>query len=156
MLAKSAKLTNYKEFRLDDTYEIRCWTYETRYSWGHYAEVREHGHNIVDEKYTYYNRTWESYTYQSIIHSLIGKAKLPKEFKDIADSIGNGNVRQELKVMGGIVAMAGLLQPEQSNDAKIKALELVTGGQVTRPEDWDELTEETKSFRLKKALEVLN
>lgn len=152
MLSKNAKLTAYKEFILDDTYTVECNTYETRYSWGHYAKLVKNGYVIDESKFTYYNRTWEAYTYQSIIHSLLDKNKL-SHLKYRADEIGEGNVKRELKQLGAIVAMAGIIG---TPDTQVKALETATGGAVEKPDNWNGLSEEEKEKRLDKVLEVLN
>lgn len=55
-------------------YNIYCYTYETAASWGHNATIFDQKKEIATDKVRYYNRTWESYTYQSIILSTITKA----------------------------------------------------------------------------------
>jgi len=52
-----------------------CEYYETRNSWGHRGRVLYNNHDIgVTCKIRYYNRTWECYTYQSLLLKLIRKA----------------------------------------------------------------------------------
>lgn len=51
--------------------DISAWYWETRYSWGHTAEVSVNYHTVSRAKFRYYNRTWESYRYQSVIHSAL-------------------------------------------------------------------------------------
>ena len=157
MLSKTSKFSNRKQFVLDDVYTVECTVFESRYSWGHYAVLYKNGTAIEDEKYTYYNRTWESYTYQSVIHGILSRAKLPAKYRTLADEIGSGNVKQELKSLGAVVALAGLIQtdPAKANEAQVKALEIATGGAVQRPADWDTLSEEEKQVRLNKAVSVL-
>ena len=43
-------------------------------SWGHKA-VLKFGYQEFSEKITYYNRTWERYQYESVVHSVIYKVK---------------------------------------------------------------------------------
>jgi hypothetical protein len=157
MISKNAKFSNYKTFELADGYSIDCKSYETRYSWGHIATLLKDEQEIDECKFTYYNRTWESYTFESIIHSLITKHKLPESYKTLADEIGKGNTRHELKNLGALVAFAGILQtePDKANEAQIKTLEIATGGAIERPSDWDTLSEEEKSRRIKEAVSVL-
>ena len=50
-----------------------CQYYETRNSWGHRGHVMGIGLNCLDTKRRYYNRTWESYTYQSLLFDLLDK-----------------------------------------------------------------------------------
>ena len=157
MLSKKAKLSNEKTF-IAGGHIFECSTYKSPYSWGHYVEVYSDDYRRIDDlKCTYYNRTWESYCYQSILHEALRRNGLD-EYKKEIDAKGTGNVKQELKAMGGIVAMAGLLQdnPKDKNDRELKALELVSGGLVTRPDDWETLTTEDQAKRLAKAKELLN
>lgn len=52
-----------------------CEYYETRNSWGHKGRILYNGHDInVTSKIRYYNRTWECYTYQSLLFQLIRQA----------------------------------------------------------------------------------
>ncbi len=52
--------------------ELNAWYYETRSSWGHKAYISGHiGDsycNRNDFKHIYYNRTWECYRFQSVLH----------------------------------------------------------------------------------------
>lgn len=50
-----------------------CEYYETRNSWGHRGHVMGIGLNCLDTKRRYYNRTWECYTYQSLLFDLLDK-----------------------------------------------------------------------------------
>lgn len=53
-------------------YEIVAYSYETRNSWGHKATLIHNGtHELNRYKITYYNRTWETYQYQSVIQSVL-------------------------------------------------------------------------------------
>lgn len=48
-----------------------CNTWETRYSWGHQADLYIDDEKINTSKCTYYNRTWESYQYQSVMKNCL-------------------------------------------------------------------------------------
>lgn len=54
---------------------FNCEYYETRNSWGHRGEVRipTQCSGVVKDKIKYYNRTWERYTYQSLLLRLLDK-----------------------------------------------------------------------------------
>ena len=46
--------------------------WETRYSWGHTATVTNtYGDVLASAKYRYYNRTWEAYRFQSVLHAAL-------------------------------------------------------------------------------------
>lgn len=47
--------------------------WETRYSWGHTAEVWAGCEKMATAKMRYYNRTWEEYRFQSVIHEALYK-----------------------------------------------------------------------------------
>ena len=56
-------------------YVFRCWYYETRTSWGHWCEVLDDNYNTICKcRIRYYNRTWEAYTFQSVILQAVEKA----------------------------------------------------------------------------------
>jgi hypothetical protein len=63
--------------------DIKVWYYETRTSWGHKAEICGHyGDNYVskhDFKNIYYNRTWENYRFQSVLHRAFYECGLSKK-----------------------------------------------------------------------------
>jgi len=45
--------------------------WETRYSWGHEAYIMLGCTQVAYAKYRYYNRTWESYRFQSVLHGVV-------------------------------------------------------------------------------------
>ena len=53
-------------------FKIVAYSYETRNSWGHKAYlVNDNNRTLNEYKITYYNRTWETYQYQSVIKSVL-------------------------------------------------------------------------------------
>lgn len=50
-----------------------CEYYETRNSWGHRGYVMGIGSDTLKAKRVYLNRTWECYTYQSLLFNLLDK-----------------------------------------------------------------------------------
>lgn len=62
------------EFNIDDNISIDCWTYETRYSWGHKATLYISGYPVKEFKIVYYNRTWEAYQFQSMLYHIADRA----------------------------------------------------------------------------------
>lgn len=143
-------------FQITDNIRIKAEYYETRYSWGHKAWLYFDGQEVDYKKITYYNRTWESYQFQSIVHNLIDKscsiAKDKKqEYKAIADEIGSGKVRKDLKNIGMIAKLGSIFGATQkeSNDWKTRMLiaGLADKGLIM-PEDWDTLGEDEKERRL--------
>lgn len=148
MLSKRAKLSNEQTFELGE-YTITAWGYDSPYSWGHYAKLYKGDSQIDEAKYTYYNRTWETYKYQSIVHGILGKNKLSGLSK-LADQLGETGVREELKKLSGLVRMGQLMGVDGA-----KVLEIATNGQVNRPEEWETLPEEEREKRLSRVINLL-
>lgn len=46
---------------------LDAYSWSTRYSWGHTAELTVDGVNKVTCKIRYLNRTWEAYQYQAVL-----------------------------------------------------------------------------------------
>ena len=66
----------WKHNKKIDLITVNAWTYETRYSWGHKCNVETIIDNEYDYDYSkivYYNRTWETYRFQSVIHKSLRK-----------------------------------------------------------------------------------
>ena len=60
-----------------DKLDFVCNYYETRNSWGHKGYIIDRDNPYGDKKITgrirYYNRTWERYTYESLLYYMIDK-----------------------------------------------------------------------------------
>lgn len=53
-------------------FSIVAYSYENSHNWGHKATLLHNGtHELNKYKITYYNRTWETYRYQSVIKSVL-------------------------------------------------------------------------------------
>ena len=68
------ELADRFQFDLSDV-QFQCEYYETRNSWGHKAVAIDvpTSTTLAHDKIRYYNRTWECYTYQSILRDLVRK-----------------------------------------------------------------------------------
>ena len=64
------EIFRFKEKSLKD-YSIACEYWETSRAWGHRAILMYNGHDILETKVRYYNRTWEMYTFQSCMSRLL-------------------------------------------------------------------------------------
>ncbi len=62
-----------KYFRKETTYEFVCECWQNSYAWGHKATMFINGYGCQVNKIRYYNRTWEMWTYQSVISGAIYK-----------------------------------------------------------------------------------
>lgn len=59
--------------------------WETSYSWGHKTTLIRNGYDYGTHKVRYYNRTWESYTYQTCMYGAIETIK-EEELQRFIDS----------------------------------------------------------------------
>jgi len=76
-------------FNLNNEYNIVCNWENTRYGFRHLATLHRNGFSIAKAKVCYYNRTWESYEFESVLLRIIDenftgreKEKFIKKFKD--------------------------------------------------------------------------
>ena len=158
--------SNQKTFKLSDSVSIDCETYETRYSWGHKAYLIINGSQEGYKKATYYNRTWESYTYQSVLFSLIESVNnklISKEDKAKYQSmIKNDSFSQDKDALKSVamVAMMGDIfgkTQKESNDWKARMLKAgLSNKGLIMPEDWESLSENDKQARLDGVIKTLN
>lgn len=87
-------MDNFKTFKINDTYTIICETSKTRNGFKHTAHLLRNNQDTGEKvKINYINRTWETYTYQSVINKLISSSKIEElaKIKDLWDKINKGN-----------------------------------------------------------------
>lgn len=60
-------------YRINDELTIGCESQGTRYGFRHLATLFRNGREISKAKVCYYNRTWECYEFDSVMHSLAEK-----------------------------------------------------------------------------------
>jgi hypothetical protein len=58
-------------FNLDKIYNVVCNSEPTRYGFRHLATLHKAGFSIAKAKVCYYNRTWESYEFESVLLRII-------------------------------------------------------------------------------------
>ena len=81
-------------FHLSKNCNVSCRSEKTRYGFRHLAVLYKNGFSVARSKACYYNRTWESYTFQSVVHSVISSYFSPQlagKYKKKADALGSGN-----------------------------------------------------------------
>lgn len=57
----------------NNTYEFINEYWETHNAWGHKTNLLKNGKEIATNKVRYYNRTWESYEYQTCMRGCLDK-----------------------------------------------------------------------------------
>lgn len=159
-----AKRSNYKTFRLDEHVSIDCNYYETRYSWGHEAELSIDGHVIKYKKITYQNRTWEAYTYQTILRSVVDDCKqFDKNTREkYQKTIENQSFSQDKDMLKSVAMVAKLGElltnnKKEANDWKARMLRAgLENKGLIMPDDWEALSEEDKTKRLDGVISLLS
>jgi hypothetical protein len=74
-------------FNLNNEYSIVCNYQNTRYGFRHLATLHKNGYEIAKDKICYYNRTWESFEYESILKRIIKTNFTDKQQQDFLDTI---------------------------------------------------------------------
>ena len=146
-------------FTLPDDFIIVCRSEGTRYGFRHLAELTHNGRGVAKDKACYYNRTWESYTFATVIHGVIDKyfdEVTAKAYKEIVDKKARGEVEESFKMIGAIAKLGELFTdtPEEQNKWKRRMLAAGLPG-LDFPEDFDGLSEEEKEIRLNKVIDEL-
>ena len=73
------QIFEYKNFKIVGD------TFSNSQSWGHTAVVFKDNYELSKSKIRYYNRTWERYTYQSVILDALYDAIKSRQSRLIAD-----------------------------------------------------------------------
>ena len=58
-------------FNLDSSHIVVCETKNTRNGFKHVATLCRDGYNIATAKANYFNRTWESFTYETVLKKIV-------------------------------------------------------------------------------------
>ena len=146
-------------FRLNAQYNIYCRSEKTRYGFRHLAELCLGGCVVEKSKACYYNRTWESYEYQSVIHALLQKyfpSGRASRFMKKLDAMATGAINRRFGTVAAVAKLGDLLcsKPEEKNAWKKRMLGTVSG--VDFPDDFDALPEEEKQKRLDGAITAIS
>lgn len=73
-----------KIFRINDEFSVVCEYQNTRTGFRHVATLCIDGTGYDEAKCTYQNRTWERYTYESVLQKLFEKCKDGKRMDEMA------------------------------------------------------------------------
>ena len=153
-------------FKINRNIRIEAEYYETRNSWGHKAYLYVKNHLVGQNRVRYYNRTWERYTYQSIMQNFVEKTPyLTKYQKRICKKFLESGKRvekdlQPLKTTAFVASLGDIFgdifgtNKKESNDWKTRILKAGVSG-IDIPDDWETLSEAEKEKRLNGAIQVL-
>jgi len=146
-----------KSFKIDKEYEILCDSESTRSGFRHIAILMQNDDEIFRTKVCYQNRTWESYTFQSVIFRLIEKtnefseAKKEKLMKYFRDYRGESSFNSSCNSILGVMAVGELLSntKKEKNDWNLRMLKAGLGSfGLNIPKNWDSLSEDEKTKRI--------
>lgn len=142
-----------KQFTINN-YTAEAWTENTRNGFRHCAKLyNKAGELLATAKKDYYNRTWEAFEYESVLHELIDISELPNK-KDAKAQLKNGDDNKALNLalaFGNIIAE----NDNDRNEWRVRMLKAQFGDGLSLPDDWDELDEATKTKRLNKIEQLL-
>ena len=161
------KMILEKTFKLTDDVSVDCYYQNTNYGFRHVAELSAPGVFVTD-KCRYYNRTWESYEFESVLYAVVEKAEKKKFFtKEQAETckkyikdyeeINRQEVNKKFGMIGAIASLGSIFTDNKadSNAFKKRILKAGVGDGLDFPDDWNELSEEDKENRLNGAINIL-
>jgi hypothetical protein len=148
-----------KTFKINDKFEIGCTSEKTRYGFRHLANLYRTGFSgttvlIEKAKVCYYNRTWESFEFETVIWDLLKKAKIMTEeelktFMELLRKNEFEEINRQFSFISGIAKLGNILCDTQKDKNDWKTRMLKAGfPDLDIPEDWNTLTEEEKEKRL--------
>jgi hypothetical protein len=145
-------------FTLSKEYTISARSEKTRYGFRHIAVLYRNGCDVARSKCCYYNRTWESYTFQSVIHQLINAhfpPQLAGRFKKKVDRVARGEDKARFNTIAAVASLGSLLfdKPEDKNGFKSRILSTIPG--IDIPSDFSSLPEVEKEKRLNEVITIL-
>ena len=150
-----------RNFKITEKIEVVCQSESTRSGFRHLATLLINGVEQVDAKCCYLNRTWERYTFQSVLSKVVEKALKEKiitaeEEKSCRDFIeGDQTDWSGFKITGMVAQLGDLFcnTKEEKNNWKARMLKAGLQG-LEIPEDWETLSEDEKESRLNGVIEI--
>jgi hypothetical protein len=158
-----------KTYNFGEGYQVNCRSERTRYGFRHLCELTKDYNVLAETKACYYNRTWEAYEFQSVIHKAIGiafgaegrKKNTPEQnamikgYCDEIDARARGEEAKRFDPVKMVCAVGALLtdNPEERANWDKRMLSTVPG--IDFPDDFDQLPAEEKQRRLDAAKGVL-
>jgi hypothetical protein len=142
-----------KVFDLEGGHKVVCDWNKTRYGFRHTAKLVDiHGNEVAKTKACYYNRTWESYEYQSVLHEVIRKhfdEATAKKYCDKVDGKGKDDALEPFRATSMIAKLGDLLCETTEDKNRWKKRMLKAGiPEIDFPSDWEDIPEGEKERRL--------
>ena len=151
-----------KTFKVNKNLEAVCQSEKTRYGFRHLATLIGDRREISKAKRCYYNRTWESYEFESVLETLLEKSISLSEwdkrcFKAMIKN-GGQHSTDDLKTIGMVAMMGDIFgkTQKQKNDWKTRMLKAgLENKGLIMPDDWETLSEADKEARLDGAIKAI-
>lgn len=151
-------------FRVNKNTEIICNYGRTRNGFKHTATLLINGRENTSTKVCYLNRTWESFTYETVIKRLLETTNIlskSQKTRFLNKISGNAHkkVATQFKTIGTIAKMGELFcdTPKEKNDWKERMIKAGLGNKgLIMPENWNCLNEEDKESRLNFVIDELS
>lgn len=152
-----------KTFKINKDLTIVCEWKKTRRAFKHEATLLQNGREVDKTKICYINRTWERFTFESVMKQLLGKTNLLTDrqkanFIKRAYKEATGKTTSRFKTIKAIASLSDVFgkTKKQKNDWKARILKAGLGDLgLTIPEDWNTLTENEKEKRLNGVIAIL-
>lgn len=131
------KQYNHESFyaRINDTdYIFRCWSQRTRYGFRHVCDFRggDAWSTWRQAKCCYYNRTWESFRYETVLRKAINKCPRDHQEELIRDIVEEKALQERLKAE---TSLADFQKEYEKSSPGVK--EALRGTMITTEEEAD-------------------
>jgi hypothetical protein len=153
-----------KIFKVNENIQIICDRKTAKNGFKHIAKLMVNKKEKTRTSISYMNRTWESYEYESVLNSLVGKVKKidSETLMILKDYLKNYDPRKDslddFSSVANIAKLGGFFTDNQkeSNEWKKKMLLAGFGNQgLFFPDDWDDLDEDVKETRLDEVIKTM-
>lgn len=151
--------TETVSYKIGENFGVTCTWTKTRYGFKHEADLYAKGMRVAHAKCCYYNRTWESYEYQSVIHDAIRAYYKNEEKAEALCKLADDSIREKqpdpFRGAKALLAFGELLGNTREEKLKMKKSALSTVNGIDFPEGFDDLPIEERERRIKGAWEML-
>jgi len=144
--------------QISENYQVVCERINTKYGFRHEAKLFVNGVFEKKAKCKYYNRTWESYEFDTVLLDLAEKTGI-KEIEEFVKNRTSDDNTDFLKAISNIAKLGEIFCEDQKskNDWKERMLKAgLENKGLIMPEDWDQLSEAEKERRLNAAIKSIS
>ena len=153
------KLENEKNFHVNDNVSITCHYQNTSYGFRHLATLYINGFKQDQTSKAYYNRTWECFTYESVLNKLADRQnkELEQTIKNFVidyQKIDEQEINKKFGMIANIASLGNIFADNQKDKNSWKERMLKAGlinkenEGLIMPDNWNELSEDEKEIRL--------